>query len=257
MEYAKIPPSGDRGLKAIIIDDEPHCRNVIARILEEYQLPLTVVAQCADGIEGLKAIIKHQPDVVFLDIEMPNMNGFQMLEALGNEDLHFTLIFTTAYDKFAVRAFKYSAFEYLLKPIDDDELVATVQKLQKRITSAQQLQYLKHNLYPKPDISKLTIAHTRGLTFIELSDIIALEADGGYTKIFVASGEAILASKHLGYFDEILSERPQFFRTHKQFIINLSYIKEYLHGDYNEIVLKNGLIAKLARTRKDAFLALF
>ena len=244
-------------MKAIIIDDEPHCRNVIARILEEHQLPLTVVAQCADGIEGLKAILKYQPDVVFLDIEMPNMNGFQMLEALGNEDLHFTLIFTTAYDKFAVRAFKYSAFEYLLKPIDDDELVATVQKLQKRITSAQQLAHLKQNLHPKRDINKLTIAHTRGLTFVELTDIVALEADGGYTKIFVTSGETVLSSKHLGYFDELLNDRPEFFRTHKQFIINLNYIKEYLHGDYNEIVLKNGLIAKLARTRKDAFLALF
>ena len=94
-------------MKAIIIDDEPHCRNVIVRVLEKHCPDLVIAATCADGIEGLKAIVKYQPDVVFLDIEMPRMNGFQMLESLGNEDINFTLIFTTAYDKFAVQAFKF------------------------------------------------------------------------------------------------------------------------------------------------------
>ncbi|MFN8343412.1 MAG: response regulator [Spirosomataceae bacterium] len=244
-------------MKTIIIDDEPHCRNVIERILAKYCPEINVVATAADGIEGLKAIIKHQPDVVFLDVEMPKMNGFQMLEALGDEDIGFTLIFTTAYDRFAVQAFKYAAFDYLLKPIDDDELVNTVQKLKKKNTPSQQLQQLRQNLHSKDDFNKLTITHTRGITFIELADIIALEADGNYTKIYVAGGEMVLASKTLGYFDDLLLERPLFFRTHKQFIINLNCIKEYLSGDYNEILLNNGLTAKLARTRREAFLELF
>ena len=254
-------------MKAIIIDDEPHCRNVILRILEKHCPELVIVATCANGIEGLKAIIKHQPDVVFLDIEMPLMNGFQMLESLGNEDIHFTLIFTTAYDKFAVQAFKYSAFDYLLKPIDDAELVAAIQKLEKKSTpfstesgfrtSTVQIQNLKHNLHANGQFNKLTIANTRGILFIEIADIIAMESDSNYTKIYIAGGETVLASKTLGYFDELLSERPLFFRTHKQFIVNLNWIKEYISGDNNEILLKNGLKAKLARTRRETFLELF
>ena len=244
-------------MRAIIIDDEPHCRNVIVRVLEKHCPDLVIVATCADGIEGLKAIVKHQPDVVFLDIEMPRMNGFQMLESLGNEDINFTLIFTTAYDKFAVQAFKYSAFDYLLKPIDDAELVAAVQKLEKKMTPSVQIQNLKQNLHSNVPFNKLTIANTRGILFIEIADIIAMEADSNYTKIYIANGETVLASKTLGYFDELLSERPLFFRTHKQFIVNLNWIKAYISGDNNEIVLKNGLKAKLARTRREAFLELF
>ena len=244
-------------LNVIIIDDEPHCRNVIEKLVAKHCPEIAILETCSDGIEGLKAIIKHKPDVVFLDIEMPKMNGFQMLEALGNNDIDFTLIFTTAYDKFAVQAFKYSAFEYLLKPIDDEEFVATVRKLEKKVTSTQQIQILRQNLQSKGQFNKLTIATNRGITFLEIEDLMALEADSNYTKIYVKSGETILVSKTLGYFDELLAERPQFFRTHKQFIINLNFIKEYLGGDYNEIILKNGLKIKLARTRKDAFFELF
>jgi two-component system LytT family response regulator len=245
-------------MKIIIIDDEPHCRNVIERVLETHCPEVQVVATCADGIEGLKAIVKHQPDVVFLDIEMPRLNGFQMLESLGEEDLNFALIFTTAYDKFAVKAFQFSAFNYLLKPIDDSELVATVQKLERKImTPSAQMQALRSHLQHQTPFNKLTIATTRGITFIELADIIAFEADGNYSKIYQTNGDAILASKTLGHFDNLLSEHTEFFRTHKQFIINLHSIKEYIAGDQNTIVMRNGLQARLARTRREAFLALF
>jgi two-component system, LytTR family, response regulator len=244
-------------MKAIIIDDEQHCRNVVQRILENHCPNIEVIATANDGIDGLKAILKHQPDVVFLDIEMPRMNGFQMLEELGNEDLNFTLIFTTAYDKFAVQAFKFSAFDYLLKPIDDQELVAVVQKIERKTTPSVQIQNLKQNLNPQTPFNKLTIATTRGITFIEIEDIIALESDSNYTKIFTQNGDTVWASKTLGHFNELLSEKPQFFRTHKQYIVNLNFIKEYVGGDMNEIVLKNGLKTKLARTRRDAFLELF
>ncbi|MBV6428124.1 MAG: Transcriptional regulatory protein BtsR [Haliscomenobacter sp.] len=244
-------------MNAIIIDDEPHCRNVIERILENHCPDIAVVATCADGIEGLKAILQLQPDIVFLDVEMPRMNGLQMLEALGKEDLKFTLIFTTAYDKFAVQAFKFSAFDYLLKPIDDDELIRTMQKLENVITPAAQIQHLRDNLNANGLYNKLTIATTRGITFLEIADIVALEADSNYTKIYLVNGETILASKTLGYFDDLLSDRRQFFRTHKQYIINLAYIKEYLSGENNLVLLRNGLQIRLARTRRQAFLELF
>ena len=254
-------------MKAIIIDDEAHCRNVIERVLEKHCPQIHILASCCDGIEGLKAIVKHQPDVVFLDIEMPRMNGFQMLEALGDEDLNFALIFTTAYDKFAVKAFKFSAFDFLLKPIDNEELIATVEKLERKKspfpiesgfnTSTEQVQELKQNLHLKTPFNKLTIATIKGIRFLEIKDIIALEADGNYATIYLLNGDTVVASKTLGYFHELLSENAQFFRSHKQFIINLAHIKEYIGGDYNEIVMPNNLKAKLARTRKDAFLELF
>lgn len=244
-------------MKAVIIDDEPHCRTVIERILANHCPQVTVVGTGANGVEGLKAILKYEPDLVFLDIEMTPMNGFQMLDALGPDDVPFALIFTTAYDKFAVQAFRYSAFEYLLKPIDDEELVATIQRLSRKITPSQQLLQLRQSLSAQGDFNKLTIAHTRGLTFLEIDKIIALEADSNYTRIYVDGGETVLASKTLGYFDELLTDRPSFFRTHKQFMVNLHFIKEYISGNYHEIRLQNGLIAKLARTRREAFLAIF
>ena len=254
-------------MKAIVIDDEPHCRNVIERIVEKHCPQIEIVASCADGIEGLKAILKHQPDVVFLDIEMPRMNGFQMLEALGNEDLNFTLIFTTAYDKFAVKAFKFSAFDYLLKPIDNEELIATIHKLGRRApsfplasgfqTSTVQVQELKEYLHAETPFNKLTIATTKGIRFIEIKDIISIEADGNYSTIHLLNGDSIVASKTLGYFADLLSDHSTFFRTHKQFIVNLTFIKEYVGGDYNLIIMQNGLKVKLARTRKDVFMELF
>ncbi len=244
-------------MKTIIIDDEPHCRNVIERIVEKHCPQIDIIASCADGIEGLKAIVKHQPDLVFLDIEMPRMNGFQMLEALGDEDLNFALIFTTAYDKFAVKAFKFSAFDYLLKPIDNEEFITTIQKLERRQTPSVHLQELQQNLRLNTPFNKLTISTTKGIRFIEIKDIITIEADGNYSTIHLLNGDSIVASKTLGYFHELLTEHKAFFRTHKQFIINLSHIIEYIGGDYNVVVMPNNLKAKLARTRKEAFLELF
>lgn len=123
-------------------------------------------------------------------------------------------------------------------------------------TSSQQIQQLHQNIHSKGEFNKLTIAHTRGITFIELADIIALEADGNYTNIYVAGGETVLVSKTLGFFDDLLSESSLFFRTHKQFIINLNCIKEYLSGDHNEVILKNSLITKLTRMRRETFFEL-
>lgn len=244
-------------MKAIIIDDEPHCCQVVARILENNCPDIAVVAVCGDGKAGLKAIGQHQPDLVFLDVEMPRMNGLEMLDALGTRDLNFTLIFTTAYDRFAVQAFKFSAFDYLLKPIDDAELVATIQKLQRTSTPAAQLEYFKHTLTGGGLPDKLSIATSRGITFVEIPDIVALEADSNYTKIHLKNTETVWASKTLGYFEDLFKDRPLFFRTHKQFVINLNCVKEYIGGEHNLVVLQNGLQAKIARSRREAFFSLF
>lgn len=240
-------------MKVIIIDDEALCCKVIEQVLTKHCPQVQMLASCYDGIEGLNAISKFQPDVVFLDIEMPRMNGFQMLEALGTSDLPFSLVFTTAYDQFAIKAFKFSAFDYLLKPIDNEELIATVQKLERHQTLYTQLKHLKDKIHQQTPFDKISIATTKGLIFINLANIIAIEADGNYATFHLLEGKPVVASKNLSFFEEILTENPQFFRSHKQFIINLSHVQEYLSVE-SLIVLSNGIKAKLARTRKDLFL---
>lgn len=242
-------------MKVIIIDDEAPCCKVIEQILAKYCPQVQVLAVCKDGLEGLNAISKFQPDVVFLDIEMPRMNGFQMLEALGANDLPFSLVFTTAYDQFAVKAFKFSAFDYLLKPIDNEELITVVQKLGRHQTLYTQLQHLKDKIRQQTPFDKISIATTKGLIFINLVNIVAIEADGNYSTFHLLEGKPVVASKNLSFFEEILNENSQFFRSHKQFIINLAHVLEYLSVD-GLIVLSHNIKAKLARTRKDLFLTL-
>lgn len=242
-------------MKCIIIDDEPHCCNVIARLLEKYVPDASVQAICADGIAGLEAIRQFSPDLIFLDIEMPKMNGFQMLEAIDFNQYSFAVIFTTAYDKFAIKAFKYSALDYLLKPIDEDELVHAVRKLSSSSYRKEQMNIFR-NTYFQNNFNKLTVASLKGIRFLDLDEIIAIEADSNYSKFYLLNSESILASKTLGYFEDILAERG-FFRTHKQFMINLKHLKEYIGGDWNVIVMANNIQAKLARTKREEFLRLF
>ncbi|MBN8822423.1 MULTISPECIES: response regulator [unclassified Spirosoma] len=242
-------------MKALIIDDEPHCRNVITQILKKYCPEISATFDCKDGQEGLEYIRRKKPDIVFLDVEMPHMNGFQMLEKLTGDELTFALVFTTAYDQFAIKAIKYSAFDYLLKPIDETELAATVQKIRAGQSHKEQIQFLKSN-YWQTNFNKVTVASVKGIRFLDLDEIIAVEADGNYSRFHLTSPETVLASKTLGYYEDILQEKG-FFRTHKQFIINARHIREYVGGDYNFILMANGLQAKLARTKRDEFLALF
>lgn len=240
-------------MKAIIIDDEVLCCKVVEQVLTKYCPQVQVAAVCYDGLEGLKAISKFQPDVVFLDIEMPRMNGFQMLEALGKNDLPFSLVFTTAYDQFAVKAFKFSAVDYLLKPIDNEELIAVIQKLEHHQTRYAQLQHLKDRFHQQTPFDKISIATIKGLIFINLANIISIEADGNYSTFHLLEGKPIVASKNLSFFEDILTDNPLFFRSHKQFIVNLTYVQEYLAIE-GIIALSNGVQAKLARTRKELFL---
>ncbi len=243
-------------MNTIIIDDEPHCRNVLVRIIEKYCPQIKIVDECKDGVEGMRSIEKHRPDLIFLDIEMPQMNGFQMLESIQVEHLNCAIIFTTAYDKFAIKAFKFSAFDYLLKPIDEHELVAAITRLQILNTNrSEQLQSLYQN-YQKGKFEKVTISTLNGVQFLDFDDIILIEADSNYSRFYLKDNKLVVASKTLAYFDEILSEKG-FFRSHKQFIVNLKHIKEYKSGDWNVIIMSNQLQAKLARTKREEFLHLF
>ena len=241
-------------ITAIIIDDEAKGRLALREKILAYCQQVKIVAEAANGQEGLALIQQHKPQLVFLDIEMPKMNGFEMLNALPEKNFH--IIFTTAYDQYAIKAIKYAAFDYLLKPIDIEELKATVEKIEQKegYQTQRQAELLKQNIqHPKKQLNKLAIPTLEGLLFFDINDIIHLEAHSNYTFIHFLGKSKITASKTLKEFEEILPEAI-FFRTHHSHLINLNHIKRYIKGDGGQIELQNGNYVDVSRRKKEAFL---
>ena len=241
-------------MRAIILDDEPACVSVLDKLLARHCPNVTVVARTTDPEEGVAAIQLFKPDILFLDIEMPIMNGFQVLDAIQPLAPH--LIFTTAYDRYAVKAFKYSAVDYLLKPIDGQELAATIGRLSPTKVAATQVEHLKQQLQTRVLTDKIALPSAQGYSFVPINTIAYCEADDCYTRVFLATGEQYLITKTLGDIEEILSEHS-FFRAHRQFLINLQHIKTFVKGDGGYIVMNNGKDISIARSRKDDFAKLF
>jgi two-component system, LytTR family, response regulator len=241
-------------ITAIIIDDESKGRLALREKLQSYCPEVEIIAEAGDGKEGLDMINKNQPQLVFLDIQMPNMNGFEMLNEIPEKKFH--VIFTTAYDQYAIKAIKYAAFDYLLKPVDIEELKAAVLKIarEKNNQTQKQAQLLQQNIqHPKRLLHKLAISTLDGLHFYDINDIVHLEANSNYTAIYLGNGTKITASKTLKEFEEFLPE-DIFFRTHHSHLINLNYIKRYIKGDGGQIELQNGNYVEVSRRRKDEFL---
>lgn len=244
-------------LKAIIIDDEPDNIKLLVLQLKLYCPQVDVVAECIQSKDGLQQIKTLSPHVVFLDIEMPIMNGFELLEEL--EEINFHIIFVTAYDQFAVKAFKFSALDYLLKPIDATELKAAVEKaaIQPK-TDHRQLGLLKQQLQPTnrqlPD--KIALPYQNGVVFTELSKIIYCEADNNYTLFFLDDGKQHIVSKTLRSIQEVLEER-NFLRVHRQYLINLDHISRYVKGEGNYLIMSNQKTIPVARNQKEKLIEKF
>ncbi len=242
-------------LNAIIIDDELKGRIALKQKLLDYCPDVHVVAEATSGEEGIELIRQHQPQVIFLDIEMPRMDGFEMLRRIENKN--FQIIFTTAYDQYAIKAIKFAAFDYLLKPVDIDELRMAVKRIQQQSQThtEQKLQALEDNLHPRLAFNKIAIPTLDGLLFFNISDIIHLEAQSNYTAIYFSNHPRLIASRTLKEFEDLL---PQdiFFRTHHSHIINLHYIKRYIKGDGGQIEMQNGNYVDVARRKKEEFLRL-
>jgi two-component system, LytTR family, response regulator len=241
-------------ITAIIIDDEQKGRNALKKKLMDYCPQVTLLGEAEDGDEGLRLIEKHNPVIVFLDIEMPMMNGFEMLHHLPSKNFH--LIFTTAYDQYAIKAIKYAAFDYLLKPIDIDELQLTIKKAEQQIAlnnTAERIETLTHNLSGKNQLQKIAIHTMEGLLFFNLSDIIYLEAESNYTTLHFVNHPKLMASRTMRDFEELLPSE-MFFRTHQSYIINLNFIKRYLKGDGGQIELQNGHFVDVSRRKKEEFI---
>lgn len=240
-------------LTAIIIDDELKGRVALKQKLQDYCPEVKLAGEAANGIEGLKLIDKYQPEVVFLDIEMPRMNGFEMLHQVKNKNFH--LIFTTAYDQYAIQAIKYSAFDYLLKPVDIEELKTAIQKVQqeKKQHTVQKLEVLEQNISPRNPLNKIAIPTLEGLLFFDIAEIIHLEAQSNYTAIYFHHHPRLLASRTLKEFEDLLPA-DTFFRPHHSHLINLNYIKRYIKGDGGQIEMQNGNFVDVARRKKEEFL---
>ncbi|MEM7659234.1 MAG: LytTR family DNA-binding domain-containing protein [Bacteroidota bacterium] len=241
-------------MKAIIIDDEPRARAVLRTLLEENCPEVEILAEAEDVPEAVKAINKHHPDIIFLDIEMPGYSGFELMDFFS--EINFQIIFTTAYSEYAVQAFQVSAIDYLLKPIQIDQLLHAVQKAKEKLNHSQtleKLEALKSNLNSDGQIKKIALPVANGLLFVETEDIIYLKAEGSYTQIHLVQGPKLLVSRKLKEFEKLLSN-PSFFKSHRSYLINLNHVKQYVRQDGGYIVMKNDDVVSIAKDRKDALL---
>lgn len=238
-------------MKSVIIDDEAGSRNNLKFLLERFCPQVEIVGWAADAEEGLSLITTEEPDLVFLDIEMPEQDGFQLIEKLPSYNRP-KIIFTTAYEQYAVKAFKVSAVDYLLKPIDIDELKATVQRIEKEMNMAwkEAMQRFKEESH-----KKLVIPHQSGITFLEESEIICLEANRNYTEIHTRNDKKIMVAKTLGDFEDLLTTGT-FFRAHRSFIINLQALEQWVNKDGGYLLMSNELRVPLARNRREKFFKL-
>jgi two-component system LytT family response regulator len=240
-------------LKAIVVDDEAKARRILESFILEYCPQVTICALAEDVPQAVKAIKKYQPDVVFLDIEMPGYNGFQLLEFF--DDINFEIVFITAYSQFALKAFEVSAIDYLLKPLQIDQLMNAVQKLEKIKGNSlikERLETLKQNLHENK-INKIVVPLSEGSLFIALNEITYLKAEGSYVHIFLNDGNKILVSKNIKDYQNVLTEAEGFFRTHRSYLINSKYLTA-ISADKTEATLKGNHLVQIARDKKADFL---
>ncbi len=241
-------------LKAIIIDDEPYCCEILAAMLESDCPDVEIISVCNNAKDALAAIRQHAPDLVFLDVEMPRMNGFEMLEQLSI--INFHLIFTTSYDQYALKAIRFSAIDYLLKPIDREELKKAVQKVKERIQIPlpQQLEILMQKIrQPSHPVNKVALPTIEGLQMIPVDTIISCESDDNYTILQLKGQKKMLVTRSLKDMEEIL-EQHSFIRVHRSYLVNLNEIEKYIKGDGGYLVMSDGASVDVAKNKKEVLL---
>ncbi|MBN8695488.1 MAG: response regulator transcription factor [Bacteroidetes bacterium] len=242
-------------IKAIIVDDELGARESLSKMLEKNCKQIEVIAKADSMKTAYDSITALQPDLVFLDIEMPNGNAFDLLEKF--KQINFNIIFTTAYDHYAIKAIKFSAVDYLLKPIDPEELVHAVERLENKMGQKteldKQFKTLLSNVRPENKLKKVGIPDGDGLVFINLSDIIRCDSDGNYTYFILTSGKKIIASRTLGEYEQLFSD-DNFFRVHRSHLINLEHVKKYIKGEGGYVIMSDNSQVEVSRRNKNDFL---
>lgn len=246
-------------IKAIVIDDEKNCRESLVKLLHHYFKDVDVVAEADSSKSGIEKIKEWNPDVVFLDIEMPHGSGFEVLKSF--KQINFEVIFTTAYNHYAIKAIKFSALDYLLKPIDIDELEIAIKRYKEKygkVDKSEGVKLLLDNLGDEPNkLNKIALPDVNGFEVVNIENIIYCEADRNYTKIYL-QGENLpkITSKSLMEYDKLLQDN-NFCRIHQSYLININHVEKYIKGRSGNVVMTNKAILDISRSKRDDFLKLF
>jgi two-component system, LytTR family, response regulator len=242
-------------INAIIIDDEPQNIKLLKNMLAMHCEQVNIVTTETDAKAGILAIKSEAPQLVFLDVEMPALNGFDVLKLLA--PINFEVIFVTAFSHYAIEAFEHNAVGYVTKPINSEKLVAAVKAAEKKINSAEAGQAVSQTVEQLVNANdKIPLSTTNGLIFVKLDDIMYCESSGNYTNFFMQDAKKIMVSRQLGEYEKLLPE-ANFCRVHDKYIVNLKYIKEYIKGTGGELILDNGAGLPVSTRRKEDFLARF
>lgn len=253
-------------LRAIIIDDEQGAREVLSMLLRDYCPHVHVVAVASSVETGVQAIQEHEPDMVFLDIEMPFGSGFELLDQL--QYWQCSIVFTTAYEQYAIRAFKVSATDYLLKPIDIDDLLRAVRRVEEKMEvresvsasvlqleqeTKEKMELLLRTLTSTASLEKMALPTSNGMEFVEIGTVVRCEGVINYTHIYFLEREPLLITRTLKEFEQLLESR-NFFRAHNSHLINLQYVVRYTRSNGGQVVMADGKTVDISRRRRDEFL---
>jgi two-component system, LytTR family, response regulator len=240
-------------IKAIIIDDEQDSVEFINSIVDEYCPNVEIIGKAYSVADGTLLLKSEKPDLVFLDVEMPDGTGFNLLENFSEKD--FNVIFITAFNHYALQAIKYSAIDYILKPINIKEFVEGVEKVNKFVKPenniSRSFSALMENLQASMPV-KIAVSSSDGIEYIETNEIVRLRSDRSYSTIYLNEGREILVSKNLGEFQELLIGR-NFFRAHNSHLINLMYVKKYIRSDGGYILMKDKTSIPVSKSKKELF----
>lgn len=246
-------------LSSIVVDDEPESLRSLGQLIEEECPEVDILALCDNSKEAIIEIRKKQPDILFLDIDMPYINGFELLEMVP--DVDFEVIFTTAHDEYALKAFRISAIDYLLKPIDTDELKQAVEKVRifrEKGHASRQIHFLIQQIrdLENNNVQQIALPTFDGLEIIPMENIIYCASDGAYSHVYFSDDSELFISKTLKYLEDALGSF-HFFRVHRSYIVNLNKIKKYVKTDGGLVIMSNGKELPVSRSRKDELLNLF
>lgn len=238
-------------MNALIIDDENKARNLLKTILKEYCPEITSIWEADDLPSGVMTINKNKPDMVFLDVEMPGYAGTQILDFFDESQVNFQIIFTTAYQEYALKAFEINAISYLLKPLRPSSVKEAVKKVIEIKSNSQINQQLKelNNTLKSKTFSKIALPVADGILFVKLDEIIYLKADGMYTNVITINQDSLLISKPLKHFVDLLKENSCFYRTHRSFLINKNHIKQIVKKEGGHIIMDNNNMISVSKER--------
>ena len=241
-------------MKAVIVDDEPASGQALALLLREFVTEVELAGSASNAQEALELIRRVKPDLIFLDVELDGDSGFDLLEQLPDDGPE--VVFTTGYEQYATRAFRTSATDFLMKPVEVDQLRDAVRKVSEklRVAAAEQRYGVLIRNWHGQGNEQIALSSSEGFVFIKMSDLIYCIGDGAYTYFFLRNDEKITVSKNIGEFEPLLTPRG-FFRVHKSYLINLSEMKRYVRGEGGYVVMSNGQSVDVSKRRKEAFLA--